>query len=169
MFYDINTSTPHASVNDFLLANSMTSYGDISNAQYRESIGLVTLIDDKPEYDPFTEKLIPGPIEQDGASWYQRWAVVPMSSQEVIDYKKSVVPSGVTMRQARLALLSADKLAGVQAVIDSLPEPQKTKAQIEWDYSQEVQRLNGFVAVIGPALGLTEDQIDDLFILAATL
>lgn len=169
MFYDINTQITYPSISAFMMANSLTSYGDLTDATYRQAIGLVTLIDDKPAYDKFTEKLMPGVIEQDGASWFQRWSVVPMSSQEIIDYKRSMVPAAVTMRQARLALLSADKLAGVQTVINSLPEPQKTKAQIEWDYSQEVQRANGFVAVIGPALGLTEDQIDDLFILAATL
>ena len=42
-------------------------------------------------------------------------------------------------------------------------------ATIEWEYSQEVQRHNGFVSLIGPALGLTEETTDDLFILAKTL
>lgn len=57
----------------------------------------------------------------------------------------------------------------VEAAIDSLSSPQKEAARIEWEYSQEVQRYNGFVAIIGPSLGLTEQQIDDLFFLAATL
>lgn len=169
MFYDVTSQLKFESVNDFMLANAMTSYGNLSDPEYRQSIGLVTLVDDEPDYDPFTEKLMVGAIESDAGIWYQRWIAVPMTSQEIIDYKKALVPQAVTMRQARLALLNANKLSDVQVVINSLPEPQKTKAQIEWDYSQEVQRSNGFVAVIGPALGLTEDQIDDLFILAATL
>ena len=80
-----------------------------------------------------------------------------------------VVPSSVTMRQARLALLGAGKLAAVQEAIDALPEPTKTAAQIEWEYSNEVQRHNGLVAALGPALNLTSDQIDALFIEAAKL
>lgn len=79
------------------------------------------------------------------------------------------VPQSVTMRQARLALLGAGKLAMVDAAIDSMPEPQKSAARIEWEYSNEVQRHNGFVAALGPALGMTAAQIDALFIAAAKL
>lgn len=79
------------------------------------------------------------------------------------------VPTSVTMRQARLALLAAGKLAAVQSAIDALSEPTKTAAQIEWEYSNEVQRHNGLVAALGPALNLTSDQIDTLFIGAAKL
>jgi hypothetical protein len=50
-----------------------------------------------------------------------------------------------------------------------MPDPPKTAAKIEWDYSNTVQRHNGFVSQIAPMLGMTEQQIDDLFILAATL
>ena len=80
-----------------------------------------------------------------------------------------VAPSSVTMRQARLALLQTGKLADVSTAIASLPSPQKEAAQIEWEYSNEVQRGNAFVSMLGPALGLTEQQLDDLFTLAATL
>lgn len=78
-------------------------------------------------------------------------------------------PASVTMRQARLALLAYGILGSVDAAIDAMPEPDKSEARIEWDYSNEVQRHNGFVAQLGPVLGLTEAQLDDLFALAATL
>lgn len=79
------------------------------------------------------------------------------------------IPSVVTMRQARLALLQQGLLPQVQAAIDSLPSPQKEAAQIEWDYSSEVHRDKPFVQLLGAALGLTEVQLDDLFTLASTL
>lgn len=79
------------------------------------------------------------------------------------------VPQSVTMRQARLALLGAGLLDGVDAAIAALPSPQKEAAKIEWGYSQEVQRHNGFVSVLAPLLSLTEAQIDALFIGAAKL
>lgn len=75
----------------------------------------------------------------------------------------------VTMRQARLALLQAGKLADVAPAIAALPSPQKEAAQIEWEYSQTVERHRPFVVSIGSALGLTNAQLDDLFTLAATL
>ena len=78
-------------------------------------------------------------------------------------------PQEITMRQARLVLLEHGLLANVQTAINSLPEPNKTKAQIEWDYSNALQRDNSFVAVLGAALGLTDEDIDNLFIEGATM
>lgn len=80
-----------------------------------------------------------------------------------------VIPNIVTMRQARLALLQSGLLSQVQTAIDSLPSPQKEAAQIEWDYSSEVHRDKPFVQLLGAALGLSEQQLDDLFLLASTL
>lgn len=79
------------------------------------------------------------------------------------------VPDRVTMRQARLALHAAGKLAMVEAALDALPEPPKTAARIEWDHSQEVHRNRQFVQMLGQGLGLSSQQLDELFILAATL
>lgn len=79
------------------------------------------------------------------------------------------IPQILSMRQARLALLDAGLLNSVQTAINGLPSPQKERAQIEWDYSNEVQRHNGFVATLGPALGLSEAQIDALFVAGAVL
>jgi hypothetical protein len=79
------------------------------------------------------------------------------------------VPFEVTMRQARLALFGAGILSGVQPAIDALSEPTKTAAQIEWEYSNTLQRTNPFVATLGAALGLTGAQIDALFIAAEKL
>lgn len=47
--------------------------------------------------------------------------VAPAEEQAV----EPAPPSGVTMRQARLALLAAGKLSAVTAAIASLPSPQK--------------------------------------------
>lgn len=79
------------------------------------------------------------------------------------------VPAEITMRQARLALLGAGKLAAVDTAINAMDEPAKSAAKIEWEYSNTVQRHNGFVAALGPALGLTDAQIDALFSAAQAL
>ena len=85
------------------------------------------------------------------------------------DIANKTVPQEVTMRQARLALLDAGLLSSVQTAINSLQEPAKTKAQIEWDYSNALQRDNSFVSVLGSALGLNEAALDNLFIAASKL
>lgn len=78
------------------------------------------------------------------------------------------VPQQVTMRQARLALLEAGLLNLIASAIDSLEEPQKTKVQIEWEYSAFVERYSPLVQQMALSLGLTEKQLDDLFIQANT-
>lgn len=83
--------------------------------------------------------------------------------------EKPYVPRQVTMRQARLALLGAGKLSAVAAAIATLPSPTKEAVEIEWEYSQTVERERPFVAMLGAALGLDEQKLDDLFILANTL
>jgi hypothetical protein len=88
---------------------------------------------------------------------------------EITAIAKAKVPASVTMRQGRLALLAAGKLAQVDAAIASLPEPQKSAALIEWNFSNELQHGNAFVATLGAALGLSDAQVDQLFITAAAL
>jgi hypothetical protein len=79
------------------------------------------------------------------------------------------VPQSVTMRQARLALHASGLLASVQPAIDALPEPQHTQAQIEWEYSNALERGNPFVATLGAALGLNAAALDALFVQASQL
>ena len=79
------------------------------------------------------------------------------------------VPRRVTMRQARLALHAAGLLGQVETAIDALPEPSRTEARIEWDFGSEVFRERDLVKMLGASLGLTSEQMDDLFITAATL
>ena len=79
------------------------------------------------------------------------------------------VPAEVTMRQARLALHAAGKLTAVNAAINALPDPPKTAALIEWEYSNSVRRDSQFVALLGPALGLDAAGLDALFISASKL
>lgn len=74
-------------------------------------------------------------------------------------------PQSVTMRQARLALLGAGLLETVEAAIVGAGPA----AKIEWEYAKEVQRASGLVLAMATALGMTEAQIDALFVEAAKL
>ena len=94
------------------------------------------------------------------------WVVVPFAEAPPPQYP---VPAAVTMRQARLALLGAGLLSSVDAAIDAMSEPTKSAARIEWEYSNELQRSNPLVLALGPALNLTSEQIDALFVAASTL
>jgi len=75
----------------------------------------------------------------------------------------------VSMGQAKLALLDAGKLDAVEAAIAAFPEPQKTRALIDWNYRAFVRRDHPTVALIGAAAGLSGAEIDALFAAAALI
>lgn len=79
------------------------------------------------------------------------------------------IPQCVTMRQARLALLQAGKLESVKNVIAAMTGTQGESARIEWDYSNEVQRDQPLTIALAQAIGMTEAEMDALFIEAAKL
>lgn len=73
------------------------------------------------------------------------------------------VPEAVTARQARLALLGAGVLAQVDAALASIPGIEGEAARIEWEYALEIRRDSPLIGALAPALGLTSEQVDDLF------
>jgi hypothetical protein len=73
------------------------------------------------------------------------------------------------MRQARLALLQVGLLATVEAAIAAMPVLEGETARIEWEYAATVDRSNPLFASLGAALQLSEEDLDNLFRLAARL
>lgn len=57
----------------------------------------------------------------------------------------------------------------ITAFIDSLPEPNRSLAKNYWEYSNEMQRDNELVQSLGPSLGLTTTDLDNLWAFARTL
>lgn len=134
----------------------------------------------QPAYNPVTQSVREiAPVLTDKGHWEQQWEVVELyATQEERDAaiaadteakRIAAVPQSVTMRQARLALHAAGLLSGVNAAIASLEEPAKTAAQIEWEYASAVERNAGLVPAMAAALGMSDADIDDLFVTAATL
>ena len=79
----------------------------------------------------------------------------------------------ITRRQLRLALLTRFGLTveHVEAKIAAMPGTpiEREKAMIEWRDSLTYERDHPLVVALGAALGLTEAQIDDAWMEAATI
>lgn len=110
-------------------------------------------------------------VDEAGRMWSASREEEIAGVAEIIPYSAppTPVPAVVTMRQARLALLSTGRLTDVETAIAGMTEPDKTAATIEWEYSQTVERDRPFVTALAGLLSLTETDLDDLFTLAATL
>ena len=74
------------------------------------------------------------------------------------------VPAAITPRQLRLALLQRGLLANVETAVNALPEPQRTGAKIEWEYSSQFLRTHPMVEAIAGALKLSPTSLDAIFI-----
>lgn len=84
----------------------------------------------------------------------------------IVSVPTPLIPTSVTRRQFKLALLGIDLLDDVEAMISASGD---RALQINWEEALEFERGNPFVAQMTAALGKTEADVDALFILAATL
>ena len=125
------------------------------------SLGLLLVLPTPlPGFDPalqIAEEAAPALID---GQWTQQWTVRDLPPEE----RKARVPTVVSMRQARLALLQAGLLDQVDAAIAGIAEEsQRRQAEINWEYATTVERLDGWVRQIGVGLGLSEADLDGLF------
>lgn len=108
-----------------------------------------------------------GELELPNSTTEEQW------SEKLAEYAKppftTEVPD-VTPRQIRQALiLSGVSISQIDSALDSFPEPIKSLAKTEWEYSNSFQRTRPLVASVGQMLGWTSQQVDNLWKLAGTL
>ena len=112
---------------------------------------------------PTTDIVETGPIELIDGVWTQTYTGRDYTPEEK---RPQMI---VTMRQARLALLQQGLLANVETAIASMSEPDRSQVSIEWEYASTVERTSPWISAMASALGLTEEQMDNLFVIAETL
>lgn len=95
----------------------------------------------------------------------------PLTDEELMplvdaEYRKYAVPTYITMRQARIALLNKSLLTTITNAINTGTDE---AMKIEWEYATEIRRDWASLITLTTALGLTKEQVDDLFIYAKGL
>jgi len=75
----------------------------------------------------------------------------------------------VSMRQCRIALLDAGLLEAVQSSIATMPGVEGERARIDWEYALEVRRDWPLIGYMAGDLGLSDEQVDALFVAAAAI
>lgn len=86
-----------------------------------------------------------------------------MTAAERAEYVRQQIPP-VTARQMLVAMDEAGLLDSVEAYVATQPRV----AQITWNRAQEFERSNDLLNAGAAGLGMTPEQVDDLFALART-
>ena len=87
--------------------------------------------------------------------------------REIIGYIPPQPITRVSMGAAREALIEADLIDTVDVVINGIEDEKlRRKAQTWWEYSATVRRDSKWITLLAPSLGLSEEDIDNLFIMA---
>lgn len=141
-------------------AHPNVSFPATPNEATLAEYGMYPCVDDPAPTADVVER---GSFYQVGDVWHYGWTSRPYTDAE----RRSAMV--ITPRQARLALSSVGKLSAVADAIAVTPEPDKTMIAIEWEYATVVERTSPWVEALRPALGLTEEELDNLFVSAANL
>lgn len=79
------------------------------------------------------------------------------------------VPMVVSRRQGLRALYELGLTAQVEALINAIPGADGDRARIDWKEAQEIRRDHPLVDFAKASIPLTDEQVDQLFTLAASL
>lgn len=83
---------------------------------------------------------------------------------------REIPPTSVTMVQARLALVDEGLLDKVEDSLNSIAlDNQRKRALIEWEFSTIVNRDSALVVSLANNLGLSNEDLDSLFLKASKL
>ena len=125
----------------------------------------IVFVDEKDiPYDEKTQYIEEGmPILSDG-KWVRSLTVVDKTDEQMQQDTKVSVPTMLTPRQARLALLNAGLLDEAEALLAN-----DRAMQIWWEYSLDIQRDHPMVTALAVQLDLDDEGLDNLFIEGAKL
>ena len=79
------------------------------------------------------------------------------------------IPQEIALWQFRAAVDLAGLKPSVESAISALPDQQKIVATQKWEYGNTVRRNHQMITTLSAALGLTPEQVDNIFKTAASL
>ena len=134
-------------IEDIRQENTNMSIPDNTDCSY---LGYETLIEvEQPKQEGFYA------IEVAPINNKQTWELVAIPKE---------VPQEITPLQSKLQLLEIGLLDEVEALVTA-----DRKVQLYWEYASVIERDNEILLMMATSLGMTEEQLDDLFIKANKL
>ena len=83
--------------------------------------------------------------------------------------KKTPVPQSISPRQARLALIRAGMYDIVEQALAGMEGAEGQMAKVTWEYATEVKRDDPLLLQLTTSLGMSGEQVDQLFMAAVAL
>ena len=110
-------------------------------------------------------------LTDEEAETYSDLALVSQEEiEELGDVVKILIPESISKRQARQQLIINGLYGNIQPIIDSIEDPtQRLLTQVFWEDSNTFERNHPMLIQFGTALGLTEAELDMMFINASKL
>jgi hypothetical protein len=121
---------------------------------------LPVVVDDIPEYNTETQEIVESTPIVESDRVRKTWQVVDI----VVP-----VPDEIPLWAFRTAIRKAELKESVEALLNALPEPNRTDALEHYEYGNFIVRHHPLIAALAFQLGLTEKQVDDIFIFASKL
>lgn len=115
----------------------------------------LTLPTEQPPAQPGMFAVDLGDGEMVDGAWRQRWTQVPIPP--------APVPASITPLQARKALRAAGLFASVTQAMASMSDEELET----WEYALAIERNDPLLVTVAADLGLTEAQVDALFVQAS--
>lgn len=105
-------------------------------------------------------------VEQPKQDGFHAVEVAPINNVQTWELKEipKVVPQSITPLQAKLQLLKLGLLDEVEALVTG-----DRTAQLYWEYASTIERYNEILLLMANSIGLTSEQVDDMFIEASKL
>lgn len=163
MYYDITNSVELEGLKKVREARPNISLPKDPTEQQLLEIGIAVVVDTIFDI-PLGSKYAGSSVQLLDDVYTRVYTYTALTAEEIAEAYNISIPKSVSPRQARLALLQATLLDEVEALLIN-----DRTMQIWWEYSLEIDRNSEHIIAMGTALGLTDLQLDDLFVLAASL
>ena len=97
--------------------------------------------------------------------------MVDLTSEEIEAINKAKVPKSVKNMKLRLALIqSGISISSIDAAIQAIEDTTvRESIQTMWEYAEYYERYNPQLIAMAASIGIIDEQLDQLFILAETL
>ena len=91
--------------------------------------------------------------------------VIDFTPEEIAEANKPIVPESISQMKLRKQLiLSNISIASIDALIQSLPQPNRDLIYTMWEYAVVFDRNNAELNSMAKMLNISQEQLDDIFI-----